>query len=220
VINPRRNNQVNAATVANVIARLKGTGAGRALLLSAHYDSVATGAGASDDAAGVAALLETARALKTQPPLQNDVIFLFTDGEEAGLFGARAFTEQHPWAKDVGVVMNFEARGNGGPSIMFETSSGNQQLIKTFGQTAPDPVASSLTYEIYKLLPNDTDLSVFKEAKLPGLNFAYINGFTHYHTNLDTPVQLDERSLQHHGASALALTRAFGNGNFAGEQPT
>ncbi len=220
VINPQRNNQVNAATVANVIARLKGTGAGKALLLSAHYDSVATGAGASDDAAGVAALLETARALKTQPPLQNDVIFLFTDGEEAGLFGARAFTEQHPWAKEVGVVMNFEARGNGGPSLMFETSSGNQQLIKTFGQTAPYPVASSLTYEIYKLLPNDTDLSVFKEAGLPGLNFAYINGFTHYHTNLDTPGQLEERSLQHHGAIALALTRAFGNGNFAGEHPT
>lgn len=220
VINPQRNNQVNAASVANVIARLKGSGSGKAVLLSAHYDSVATGAGASDDGAGVATLLETARALKTQPPLQHDVIFLFTDGEETGLFGARAFVEQHPWAKDVGVVMNFEARGNGGPSIMFETSSGNQQLIKMFGRTAPYPVASSLTYEIYKLLPNDTDLSVFKEAKFPGLNFAYINGFTHYHTNLDTPAQLDERSLQHHGTSALALTRAFGNGHFASEHTT
>ena len=217
VVRPRPNNQVNAATVANVLARMKGTGNGKAVLLSAHYDSVATGAGASDNAAGVAALLETARALKTQPPLQNDVIFLFTDGEEAGLFGARAFVNEHPWAKDVRVAMNFEARGNGGPSIMFETSSGNQRLIQTFGSAAPYPVASSLTYEIYKLLPNDTDLTVFKEANFPALNFAYINGFTHYHTSLDTPAQMDERSLQHHGASALALTRAFGNRSFDSE---
>jgi hypothetical protein len=220
VVKPPTNNQTNAATVANVMARMKGTSTGKALLLSAHYDSVATGPGASDDAAGVATLLETARALKTQPQLQNDVIFLFTDGEEVGLFGARAFVMQHPWAKDVGLVMNFEARGNGGPSIMFETSLDNQRLIENFGSAAPYPVANSLSYEIYKLLPNDTDLSVFKEAKLPGMNFAYINGFTHYHTNLDTLAAMDERSLQHHGANALALTQYFGNRNIEREQRT
>jgi hypothetical protein len=218
VINPRTHNLINAATVANIVARMKGTSTPKALLLSAHYDSVATSAGASDDAAGVATLLETARALKTQAPLQHDVIFLFTDGEEPGLLGARAFVNEHPWAKDVGLVMNFEARGNKGPSIMFETSSGNQQLIESFGNAAPYPVASSLTYEIYRLLPNDTDLSVFKAANIPGLNFAYLNGFTHYHTSLDTPAAMDERSLQHHGASALALTRHFGNKNFDSEQ--
>ena len=50
----------------------------------AHYDSVPFGPGAADDGAGVVTLLETARALKAGPPLKNDVIFLFTDGEEAG----------------------------------------------------------------------------------------------------------------------------------------
>jgi hypothetical protein len=200
-----------AGVVQNIVARLKGAGSGKALLLASHYDSVPTGPGASDDAAGVAALLETLRALKTGAPLKNDIIFLFSDGEESGLLGANAFNSEHPWAKDVGLVLNFEARGNHGPSIMFETSDDNGWLIQQFAQAAPAPVATSLAYEIYSRLPKDTDLSVFKSAGIPGLNFAYINGLTHYHTMLDNAANIDERSLQHHGSYALALARHFGN---------
>ncbi len=112
-----------AGTVANITARLAGTDTGKAILLVAHYDSVPTGPGAADNGSSVAALLETARALKEGDPLKNDVIFLFTDAEEAGLLGAKAFVEKHPLAKNVGLVFNFEARGTGGPSVMFE----NQQ---------------------------------------------------------------------------------------------
>src|SRR5919198_2687774 len=94
-----------AGTPQNVLARLDGTAkGGKAFLVVAHYDSVSTGPGASDDGAGVAAMLETIRALKAGPPLRHDVIFLFTDGEEPGMLGARAFVNGHPWAKDVGVV--------------------------------------------------------------------------------------------------------------------
>ena len=58
-----------AGRVHNVLARLPGSGGtGRAVLLAAHYDSVPTGPGASDDVAGVAALLETLRALRSSPP--------------------------------------------------------------------------------------------------------------------------------------------------------
>lgn len=201
-----------AGNVRNVLARLKGTGGGgKAILLASHYDSVAPGPGASDDGAAVAALLETLRALKTGAPLKNDVIFFFSDGEEGGLLGSRAFTSEHAWAKDVGLVLNFEARGHYGPSIMFETSGNNNWLIGEFARAAPHPVATSFAYEIYSRLPKDTDLSVFKDANLAGMNFAYINGVTHYHTALDNAQNLDERSLQHHGSYALALTRHFGN---------
>jgi hypothetical protein len=200
-----------AGVVQNILARLKGNGSGKALLLASHYDSVPTGPGASDDGAGVVTMLETLRALKTGAPLKNDIIFLFTDGEESGLLGANAFNSEHPWAKDVGLVLNFEARGNHGPSIMFETSEHNGWLIQQFAQAAPAPVATSLADEIYSRLPKDTDLSVFKSAGVPGLNFAYINGLTHYHTMLDNAANIDERSLQHHGSYALALTRHFGN---------
>lgn len=200
-----------AGKVRNILARLKGTGQGKAVLLVSHYDSVATGPGASDDAVAVAALLETLRALKAGPPLKNDVIFLFTDGEEAGLLGAKAFVDEHPWAKDVGIALNFEARGNSGPSYMFETSDQNGRLIQEFAQAAPHPIASSLAYEIYRLLPNDTDMTVFNRAGFDGLNFAYIGGSTKYHTMQDSFANVDERSLQHHGSYALALTRRFSN---------
>jgi MFS family permease len=199
-----------AGTVQNVVARLRGTGGAKAVMLVSHYDSVPTGPGASDDGAAVAMMLETLRALKTGPPLRNDVIFLFTDGEEAGLLGARAFVDEHPWARDVGVVLNFEARGISGPSILFETSNQNGWLVSQFYQAAPYPVATSFAYEVYKRLPNDTDMTVFKEAGMSGLGFAYLEGFTHYHTRLDSLNNVDERSLQHHGSYALALTRHFG----------
>lgn len=107
-----------AATVRNVLARLKGTGGGKALLLAGHYDSAPVSPGASDDGHSAAVLLETLRALRSGPRLARDVIFLLTDGEEAGLLGAAAFTEQHPWAKEVGLVLNFEARGTSGPSFL------------------------------------------------------------------------------------------------------
>jgi hypothetical protein len=217
VVSQRHGAPFSAGTVENVVARLRGGGqGGKAVLLASHYDSVPTGAGASDDGSGVAALLETARALKAGAPLKNDVIFLFTDGEEFGLLGAKAFVDQHPWAKEVGVALNFEARGNAGPSMMFETSPRNGALISALGKAAPAPVANSLAYEIYKRMPNDTDLTVFKEAGLPGMNFAYFEGLPHYHTALDSAGEADVRSLQHQGSYALALARYFGNLDLGG----
>jgi len=204
-----------AGTVENIVGRSKGTGDGRALLLVAHYDSVPTGPGANDDGAGVATLLETARALGASgKPLTNDVIFLFTDGEETGLLGARAFVAEHPWARDVEVALNFEARGKSGPSMMFETSPDNGGLIRALAKGARFPIGNSLSYEIYKRLPNDTDMTIFKAAGWQGMNFAYIDGVTHYHTQLDDLANVDARSLQHHGSYALALARYFGDSVF------
>ena len=200
-----------AAKVRNILVRLKGTGQGKAVLLAGHYDSVSTGPGAGDNAVAVAALLETLRALKAGEPLKHDVIFLFTDGEEAGLLGAKAFVEDHPWAKDVGIALNFDARGTTGPSYMFQTSDQNGWLIQEFAEAAPHPIANSLANEIYRLLPNDTDMTVFMRAGFDGLNFAYIDGSTKYHTMQDSYANVDERSLQHHGSYALALTRRFSN---------
>lgn len=195
----------------NIICRLKGSGTGKAVLLAGHYDSVPAGPGADDDGVAVASLLETARILRSLPQLKRDVIFLFTDGEERGLLGARAFVSEHPWAHDVGVVLNFEARGTTGPSIMFETSDNNGWLIKNFSQAAIHPVANSLSYEIYKLLPGDTDFTIFRRAGYSGLNFAYIQGFAYYHTSLDTPQNADRGSIQQHGDYMLNLARQFGN---------
>ena len=211
VVSERHGFPFVGASVKNILARLPGTGNSRAVLFVAHYDSVPTGPGASDDGAAVAAMLEALRVLQVQAPLRNDLLFLFTDAEELGLLGAKAFVEENPAARDVGVVLNFEARGNGGPSIMFETSAGNGWLIKEFARAVPYPIANSLSYEIYKRLPNDTDLSIFKEAGFAGLNFAYIKGVNHYHTQIDNIESIDERSLQHHGTYLVSLARRLGD---------
>lgn len=202
---------LSAGSVQNVIARLPGTGTGKSVLLVGHYDTAAGSPGASDNGAAMGAMLETARALQAGPALANDVILLFSDGEESGLLGASAFLAEHPLAPTVGVALNFEARGSGGASLLFETTPNNGWLIREFASAAPSPVASSLFYEVYTYLPNDTDFTMFKEAELPGFNFAFIDDFVHYHSPLDNLANLDDASLQHHGSYALALARHFGN---------
>jgi hypothetical protein len=197
------------ARVQNLLARLPGQNPGKAVLLVAHTDSVAAGPGAGDDGSGVATLLETARALRAGEAPERDVLFLFSDGEEDGLCGARAFVEQHPWRERVGVALNFEARGTGGPSMLFQTSGPNRWLVAAAAEALERPWTSSVADLVYRRMPNDTDLSVFLEAGIPGLNFAFIDGLARYHTPRDDLEHLDRRSLQHHGDAALALARAF-----------
>ncbi len=201
------------ARLENIIVRLPGTShtPGRALLLATHYDSVELGPGASDDGIGVVTLLETARALLAGPPLAEDVVFLITDAEEDGLIGARLFRDQHPWAKDIALALNFEARGTSGPALMFETSSGNSRLIPALAVT-PHPRAFSFSGAVYRRMPNSTDLAVFMEGRLQGMNFAFIDRPYDYHTAKDNLADLDLRSLQHQGSYALALARRFGDG--------
>ena len=203
---------IYAGTAENIIGRIKGTKGGRAVMLVTHYDSAPLAPGAADAGAGVASILEVIRALRAGAPLKNDVLVLYTDGEEEGLLGASGFVNDHPdVVRQIGVVLNFEARGSSGPVVMFETSDGNGWLTREFARAAPHPMASSLAYAVYKELPNDTDMTVFKWAGLAGLNFAFSGSFENYHTPRDTPENLDPRSLQQMGANALALTRHFGN---------
>jgi len=201
-----------AGHIRNILARVPGrTPGGQAVVLMAHYDGVAGGPAAGDDAAGTAAVLETVRALRAGPPLAHDVMVVITDGEEAGLLGAAAFVREHPWAKDVGVTLNFEARGTSGRSYMFETGAGNLDVARML-RHAGDVSATSLSVTVYRTLPNDTDLSEMALLGRPALNFAFADGVERYHTAHDDVFFLDQGSLQHHGSQMLALARAFGDG--------
>jgi hypothetical protein len=198
------------ARVRNVVALIPGSASTGRVVLLAHYDSVQIGPGGNDDAAGTAAVLETARALTAGPRPRNDVVLVLTDGEEACLCGAKAFVDQHPLARGGGVVLNLEARGSTGPVVMFETAADNRRLIDVFA-SAPRPVGTSFAVEIYRRLPNDTDFTPFREAGFTGLNAAYIDGAAIYHAPTDVPASIDRDSLQHHGDNALALARALGD---------
>jgi hypothetical protein len=194
----------------NILARLPGQSNTRPVMLVAHYDSVPAGPGASDDGHGVAVLLEMLRVLRQARPLRNDVIFLVSDGEEEGLLGAALFMREHPWRTEPGVVLNFDSRGTSGAATMFETSHDNAWLLGNLREAVPSADASSFEYEIYKRMPNGTDLSVFKLGGLAGMNFAFIEHVEWYHSPQDTPGHLDLRSLQEQGNYAMALTKRFG----------
>ena len=200
--------------VNNILSRIKGSSKGKALLLLAHYDSSPHSSfGASDNASGVATLLEGVRAFSTDNKLpKNDIIILFTDAEELGLNGAKLFVNEHPWSEDVGLVLNFDARGSGGASYMLiETNRGNSNMVKKFvSANTPFPVANSLVYSLYKTLPNDNDLTVFREdADIEGFNFAFFDDHFDYHTSLDTFERLDQGSLAHHASYLMPLLHFF-----------
>src|SRR5689334_23276642 len=201
-----------AGRVQNIVAWMPGSDAkGKAVLLMVHYDGVGAGPAASDDGAGSAALLETFRALRARKqPFAHDVIVLFTDGEESGLLGAAAFVREHPWAKDVAIALNFEARGTTGRSYMFETGPGNQDAVSTL-RAARDVTAGSVFTTIYRRLPNDTDLSELAVLGVPAPNFAFADGVERYHTSRDDVAHLNPGSLQHHGLQMLALTKRLAN---------
>lgn len=201
---------VNAARIKNIMVRVAGKTHRDAVLIAGHYDSAETSPGAADDGAAVASMLEVLRILKQSGPAKNDLIFLFSDAEELGLLGSRAFVERHPWAKDCRLALNFEARGNKGVLLMFETSDHNARPVEHYARAAVQPVASSLMFSIYKrLLHHDTDFSVFKEAGMTGMNFAFIEGWTDYHTRLDNLERLDPRTLALQGKNMLQLARHF-----------
>ncbi|MEV5442092.1 M20/M25/M40 family metallo-hydrolase [Streptomyces sp. NPDC052644] len=206
-------------TVHNVIARVAGTSpqtsGGRALLVVSHYDSVPTSRGAADDGAAVASMLETMRALKESGPVRNDVVFLFTDGEELGLLGAELFVREEDM-EDYGAVLNWEARGSSGPVMMFETHTGNAALIRAYADTGTRPSANSLAYEVYRRMPNGSDFTVFRNAGVAGLNTAFLHGFHDYHAPSDDPEHLSRDSVQHQGETMLGLVRALGDQDLRG----
>ncbi len=201
----------------NIIAKIKGSNSSKALLLLSHYDSAphSFSSGASDDAVGIATILESVRAFKNSNSKQkNDIVILFTDAEELGLNGAALFVTKNKLCKEVGLAINFEARGTSGPSFMLmEVNKGNAKMVDGFANANPEfPASNSLMYSIYKMLPNDTDLTVFREhGKVQGFNFAFIDDHFNYHTAQDDFAHLNQNSLTHQGSYSTPLLKYFAN---------
>ena len=195
------------AEVENLIGIIPGKTKAPYLALMAHYDSVPMSPGAGDDGAGLVAILEAARVLKLKAPYDYPIMLLLTDAEESGLIGAEAFFGQHPLAKEVGVVLNIEGSGTEGGSMVFRTSENNELLIKSLSHEHDHAFGFSLTNEIFKRMPNDTDFSVAMRANIPGMDFAFVGERNHYHTPNDNLENLDIRTIQHHGENILSASR-------------
>ena len=211
------------AVVRNVVARIPGSAATPepaggpplkstgAVLMVANYDSVPSGPGAGDDAASVAAILDTIRALKAGRPPRNDLIVLFTDGEANGMLGAKGFLETYPALREVKVVLNFDNRGDQGPSILYQTSSRDSWLVGQFASAAPFPRGASMAVSLYRRTPGETDLTDFIKLGMDGMTFGASGGTARYQTELDNPDLLDPRTLRHEGSYALSMAQRFGS---------
>jgi hypothetical protein len=240
---------VQAALVHNIVVRKPGAAPNRArrpaLLVAAHYDRAPAGTPAPDPSATVAAMLETLRALDHGAPLANDLIFLFTDGENLGALGARAFAEQHPWARQVGVVLQFDAVGNSGPLLMTGARGDNGALIAGWIAHAPRPRGSSAFALLAGKAPGLRQGAPLDALGVAGMRFAAIEG-GHADPNerllaapLAAPLAdplaaangeafmqaagavreqsgIADAATQHAGDTMLALTRHFGNVPLAG----
>lgn len=197
----------SCAFVENIIAFIPGKSKVPYVALMSHYDSVPMAPGAGDDGAAVAAMLETARILKSEAPFEHPIIMIFTDAEEQGLIGAEGFFNNSKYTENIGILLNFEGSGSTGLSQVLRTSGYNSNFIDAFQSESSYPRGASLISEIFKRMPNDTDFSTVQRANVPGIDFAFASERNHYHTPLDNLAQIDIRTLQHHGENMLPITR-------------
>lgn len=217
VSEPREGRTQGIAFVKNIVATREGSDPTGTLVLAAHYDSVNGSLGAGDDGIGIGSIMESARALGDQTPT-NDLIILFTDGEESGLLGAEAFTrdDSASLVQPV-VVVNLEARGTAGSPLTFRTSSPNGP-ITAYTSAAGGVVANSAMETVFGLMSNDTDFSRFSEGGMLGADSAIVGAGALYHSPLDSPENLSRASLQQMGQSTLALTRDLQDADLAALQ--
>ena len=205
-----------AARVTNVVGRIRATRAvpsteRTAILLAAHHDSAPNSNGANDDASGVASLLEAARHLSSLRQRHNDVVFLLSDAEEVGLLGARAFANEHPWAKSVAVVINLEARGNRGPTVLFETGGAPLGLLRHLSAAGIAVQGDSVMSAMYAASPFKTDLTELASLGRAALNFAYMQDPRHYHRRDDNFASISRETVAVHASLAVALAWELSN---------
>lgn len=202
-----------AGSVTNVIARIPGTASTGMIALNAHYDSGPGGPGASDCGSCVATVLEAARALLAGPRLRNDVLLVFTDGEENGDLGAAAFAGQHPLMREVAVVLNWETAGSHGPALLMAGNSSAlvQDVLDATPNARTYSVLPSLFRGALKAQQLATDTQEYMDRGASGVQFAYLRGTRDYHTVRDSPAHLGRGSLQMDGDYAVAATRKLGD---------
>ena len=202
----------------NIYAEIKGKSDSYIMLVT-HYDSSRAkteryaekdgSKGAADAGYGLSTILETLRVIKeNNVTLNNGIKILITDGEECGLAGAKEAVKEKEIFENVNYLINLEARGTKGPAIMFETSPNNSSVVDLYNYSEK-PFSYSITPEIYRLLPNGTDFTVFLESNIPGINISVLDGLENYHTPNDSIESVNDRSLQHYGDQVLPIVTEF-----------
>ncbi len=211
---PMANVRVTMAEVHNVVVKKPGVLSGHAtrpaVLAVAHYDSGKATLGAADGAASSAALLETLRVLQAGPPLDNDVLVVFTDGDAGQALGTRGFVQSHPWARRARVALRFDNPGNRGALQLTGADHADGFSLHAWAALAPQPQGSSFMGELYAREPRHEAAALLAGAGPAVLHFATTAGPLGGGA-WDIAERLQPASLQHEGDTMLALLRHFGN---------
>ncbi|KAJ8488101.1 hypothetical protein ONZ45_g14086 [Pleurotus djamor] len=164
----------------------KGTSTVKGVLFSAHYDSVATSFGATDDGMGVVTLLQLIRHFVAHRP-KRTVVFNINNGEEDGLNGAHVFL-QHEWSRDVDTFLNLEGAASGGRPILFR-ATGSAALSSFTSGNVPHPHGNVISQDAFSrgVIRSRTDFFVYSEGgHMEGLDLAFYKGRSKYHTKYDS----------------------------------
>ncbi|CAI5759065.1 unnamed protein product [Candida verbasci] len=197
-----KNNGVHYYESNNLLVRINGTEDWPALLLSAHYDSVPSSYGVTDDGMGIACLLGVLESIKKP---KRTIIFNFNNNEEFGLYGAKAFVH-HPWFKQIKYFLNLEGTGAGGKAILFRGT--DYGIVKYFNKVRY-PYASSIFQQGFNkgLIHSETDYKIYKENGLRGLDLAFYKPRDIYHTREDNIRNVKRESLAHMLSNAKDFTK-------------
>lgn len=186
----------------NLVVRVNGSDLSLpALLVSAHYDSVPTSYGVTDDGMGVASMLGLLEHYSSVSQPKRTIIFNFNNNEEFGLYGAQAFLA-HPWFSQIAYFLNLEGTGAGGKAILFRGT--DYGIVRHFSSVR-FPFASSLFQQGFnnRLIHSETDYSVYIKAGLRGLDLAFYKPRDIYHTTRDSIQNTNIKSLWHMLSSSL-----------------
>ncbi|KAL9085537.1 MAG: hypothetical protein Q9159_004635 [Coniocarpon cinnabarinum] len=189
-------------------------------LVNAHYDSVSTGFGVTDDGVGVVTLLQLLAhytAPGNQP--QRCLVLLFNNGEEDYLNGARVFS-QHPVSSRVSAFLNLEGAGAGGRATMFRSTDA---VVTKAYKSSPFPFGNALSADGFRqgLVRSQTDYVVFNEnLGFRGVDVAFMEPRSRYHTISDSTRETSIDSVWHMLSAALATTKAMIEHEPYGPEPT
>lgn len=163
------------------------------VLISAHFDSVSSGNGATDDGIALTVLLELIKK-HCKHSMPANLIFNLNNAEEDGLFGAQAFLK-HPRFSSIKSFVNLEGAGAGGPAMLFRASGAEVAAAYKGSQLPRSSIAGNDFFEQH-LITSQTDFVVYAPY-IPGLDIAFFAPRSQYHTRRDSSKTTSAYSIQH-----------------------
>lgn len=178
------------------------------VMVNAHYDSVSSGYGATDNGVGVITALQLVEYFTTpENAPKKGIVVLFNNGEEDGLYGAKAFLS-HPMATFVHTFLNLEGAGAGGRATLFRAT--DMEVTQAFGKAAR-PFGTSVSADGFKTgaIRSETDYVVFRAEGMRGLDFAFWEPRARYHTDQDDAKHTSIDSVWHMLSQSVTTVKAL-----------